>query len=498
MTGTALGAAYDLSVDHAITFARHFSRLVWLLMHQADSVDEQKAALRALVTVSKQGAVTLAVQDGQLTVNGAALPPALTGVQELRTQFVGHAIREMAIDVGALPADILGTARILAAVPVSGDEGREVDTKLRALAPRSVRVSFQRAESGAEPHGVRAAASPDHVPESTDEIFAKLDGATSAGIASRWLDQLVARIETLARTNKCVDLADAMSKFVTREASRTDPELKRAYGATLRRLSKPTVLRGVASVLPRRKERLEEFVAVLVRAGDEGAEALIEQLTAAQSLSERRIYFDALVRLQSGQQTLVHMLGDPRWYVARNAAELLGELNAADADGPLAELLTHDDDRVRRAAAHALGKLGTRQAVVALRRALKDSSAHVRALAAGGLAIRKGQRSAGTLVRALETESDLDVQIAILVALGRVASAEAVQRLVQAAEPGGGLFKRKAAAYRIAAVQGLGEARTPAAMTALKGLATDKDKDVREAATRALLHSDRPEPTTLA
>lgn len=497
MTGTALGTAYDLSADHAITFARHFSRLVWLLMHQTDSVDEQKAALRALVTVSKQGAVTLAIQDDQLTVNGASLPPALTGVQELRTQFVGHAIREMAIDIGGLPADILGTARILAAVPVSGDDGREVDTKLRALAPRSVRVSFQRPDPGTAPRA-RVSSGADAVPETTDEFFQKLDDANSAGVASRWLDQLVARLDTLARGNKALEIADALSKLVTREAAATDPDLKRAYSGTVRRLAKPTILRAVASVLPRRKERLEEFVAVLARAGDEGAEALIEQLTAAQTLPERRLYFDALVRLQAGQHTLIHMLGDPRWYVARNAAELLGELNAADADGPLSELLTHNDDRVRRAAAHALGKLGTRQAVVALRRALKDSSAHVRALAAGGLAIRKGQRSAGTLVRALETEADPDVQMAILAALGRVANAEAVQRLIQAAEPAGGLFRRKASAYRIAAVQGLGEARTPAALTALKGLSTDKDKEVREAATRALSHTERLEPTTLS
>jgi HEAT repeat protein len=294
-----------------------------------------------------------------------------------------------------------------------------------------------------------------------------------------------------------VAIADLMARVVMREAQRADPEIKRAFAAAIRRLSKPTTLRAVAAVLPRRKERVEEFFAILARTGDEGAEALIEQLTAAQSLTDRRVYFDALVRLKAGTSTLVHMLGDPRWYVARNAADLLGELGAHDADVPLAELLGHDDDRVRRAAAHALGKLGTAHAVVALRKALKDSSPHVRALAAAGLAARKGARSAGTLARALESEPDLEVQIAILSALGRVANAEAVERLAKAAEPAG-TFKRKVTAYRIAAVQGLGEARTPAAMTALRALMTDRDREVREAAARALTHADRAEPTTLA
>jgi HEAT repeat protein len=483
-------------VDYAVTFARHFSRLVWLLLNQADSVDEQKAALRALVTLSKEGAVVMTVQDGQLAVNGAVLPPALTGVQEVLSQFQGSAVREMVVDVGAHAADLLGTAKVLASATATGDEGREIDAKLRALAPRSVRVAFRRTTSDVDSTVVRAFTAVDVPVEGADEIFARLDATVSVGVGSRLLDQIVAMAEVHARANKTLAVADWMAKVVAREAQRTDPEIRRAFAAAVRRLTKPTTLRAVAAVLPRRKERVDEFLAILARTGDEGAEALIEQLTAAQSLSERRIYFDALVRLKAGTTTLVHMLGDPRWYVARNAADLLGELNAIDADAPLSELLKHDDDRVRRAAAHALGKLGTAHAVVALRKALKDPSAHVRALAAIGLASRKGARSAGTLVRALETEPDLEVQIAILGALGRVANAEAVQRLVKAAESPGA-FKRKATAFRVAAVQGLGEARTPAAMTALRELAADRDREVRGAAGRALAHADRAEPTTL-
>mgnify|MGYP006177385311 CR=1 FL=1 len=34
-------------MDYSVTFARHFSRLVWLLLHETGNIDEQKAALRA-------------------------------------------------------------------------------------------------------------------------------------------------------------------------------------------------------------------------------------------------------------------------------------------------------------------------------------------------------------------------------------------------------------------------------------------------------------------
>src|SRR5579872_6706861 len=375
-------------MDHSVTFARHFSRLVWLLAHEPESVDEQKAALRAAVTVSRTGVVTLRADGGQLVVNGSPLPEALTGVQDLVTTFTGHAVNEMVVDMGALPADILGTARILGSAPVQtgAEQGKEVDAKLRALAPRTVRVSLRRLRPStplgipAMPQPVPAgiqngvhAAPPLAAPvanrvadfsydvtneivrefttlerqkESPEELFAKLDGTNSVSATSRLLDVVVGMIEGAARESKPLRVAELFHEVVRREAAKTDPEVKRAYAAAIRRLCKPTTLRTVAGILPKRKERLNDYLTVLARTGEEGAEALIEQLTAAQSLSERRIFFDALVTLKSGTSTLIHMLGDARWYVARNAADLLGELNCGEAEGSLADLLRHDDDRV--------------------------------------------------------------------------------------------------------------------------------------------------------
>jgi HEAT repeat protein len=542
-------------VEYSLTFARHFARLVWLLTRSPDLIEEQKAALRALVTVSKSGPVALVLTPDGLRANGSPVPDPLDGMPELEYVFRGHAVREMACDLGAFPADILGTARIFAAVPPQGDEGRALDAQLRALAARTVRVSYSRATrvSGSMPsvraptpvsvpvHAPPAPAQPtpptSHAPiaveglesasvsvrssafttdvssdvvrefttvdrprESADEYFEKLDSTSSISATSRLLDHVVAAAEQFARESKPLAVADLFYKIVSREQDKSDPDLKRAYSAAIRRLCKPTVLRSVASVLPKRKERASDFLAVLARAGEEGAEALIEQLTAAQSLTERRVYFSALVTLKAGTSTLTHMLGDARWYVARNAADLLGELNAVEAEGPLAELLKHDDERVRRAATNALAKLGTAHANLALKRALRDSSPQVRATAAAGLAGRstaRGTRTAATLLRALDGEADVEVQIAILSALGRVGTADAVERLIKAAEPDGRLFKRKPASFRVAAVQALGEARTPTALAALQVLASDRDKDVRDAAQKAVSDvapGDRLEP----
>jgi HEAT repeat protein len=183
---------------------------------------------------------------------------------------------------------------------------------------------------------------------------------------------------------------------------------------------------------------------------------------------------------------LVRMLGDSRWFVVRNAADLLGELKATRAEDELVKLLRHTDDRVRRSATNALLRLGTPDAVKGVYDAVHDSSPEVRMQVAAAISTRKDAKTSATLIRAVDGESDGEVQVALISALGKVATADAVTKLVKLAQPAGGLFKKKDSGVRVAAVQALGEARTPAAINALKELADDKDKDVREMVSRAL------------
>ena len=229
----------------------------------------------------------LRVKDGQLTVNDQVLPHVLTGIQELLGKFTAHAVEGMIVESECCPADLLGTARVLATATAEVGDGRVIDAQLRALALRTVRVTFRKtnriAVDGAiDANMVQAFPRPVHreeVGDGADDLFAQLDATTSVAVASRLLDQIVALVEANARSNRSLAAADAMSKVVAREAGTTEADLKRAYGGAVRRLSKPTSLRAVASLeMPQHKVGTRGFFAVLARAGDEGAEALIEQL----------------------------------------------------------------------------------------------------------------------------------------------------------------------------------------------------------------------------
>jgi len=561
-------------MDYSVTFARHYSRLVWLLLHETSNVDEQKATLRALVTVAKDGVVTLASDGADVTANGHDVPGVLSGVTDVVRRMTAHGVREIVFDVGAAPAGILGSARILAADASVGDGGAGAEAKLAALGAPSVRFTREpvttatsatppvaapvvpapapppaAAPAPAAPTPAAAAApaaptepgalpdfgfedadvideealkdklrptpratsavpaAPSRPPEgggmfaqfaasrtptaSHRDLLAQLEQASGVNVLTQVLDDLVAIAESAARDAKASVVCEILCRVTRREPQIHEFEAKRAFVMAQRRLAKPMLLRAIVQELPHAGDQRDAFIAVLTRAGEDGADALIEQIAAISGQNERRVYFDALLQLQAGVPTLIHMLGDARWFVARNAAELLGEMQAREAEPQLTEQLRHTDDRVRRAATSALMRLGTSRAMQAIQDALKDGAPAMRMQAAAALVTRKDVKTAATLVRALEEEKDEEVQVAFLLALGKLATPDAVQRLLKAVEPERGLFKKKGTAYRVAAVQGLGEARSPEASEALKALQSDKDEEVREAATFALVRIAR-------
>ena len=512
-------------MDFPVIFARHFCRLVWLILRQPGVIDEQKTELRALVTVSRSGPVTLMVEQGALFANEAAVSSPLDGVSDMIAQVQAHGLGTISVDADALPADLLAVARILAGMPVLDDGGVAVEAKRQAAGVTTLRFAARFREAAVlsafdfgevfdDPLAeAKARETPRFVPavmppgerqgerrsglfaqfaaarlptESYDVLLDRLEGAKDGDQIADLLDDLSALVEQASREGKSAVVSDILFRIGRREAQLEGFETRRVFSLTLKRLAQPTILRQVAMQLPHQPDRREHLVHVLVRAGNDGADVLVEQLAAVSHSDDRRVYFEVLRELKAGVPTLVHMLTDSRWFVARTAAELLGEMQVPQAELPLTELLKHEDERARRAASGALMRLGTPRAMQAIDGALKDTTPQTRIDAAAAMATRKDVRTAATLIRALEVEKDENVRAAFLLSLGKLKTPDGVQRLLRAAEAERGLFKKKSVAFRVAAIQGLGEARTSEAMDALRALQQDKEKDVRDAATYAL------------
>lgn len=507
-------------MDYSVSFSRHFARLLWLLVHEPGNIDEQKAALRALVTISRDGPVRFAVARGVLSANGTSVPSAFPGLEELASRLAVRSGR-LHFDQSTSPALILGAARALAgAAPVAVTpaeaqsprvttafealgmippiEGAGDDAGMAAgagdasaaaadLRPSDGQVSGLVAEAGADLFFQFAGRVPTGTPA---ELLARVDAAGDADDRARAVDELVLATEHAARDGRALVAAELLAGLVAREASAGD-DARRTFGLAFRRVAKAGPLRALAALLPARPELRERHVAVLARAGEEGADAVIEMISQAQGAEDRRVYFDVLLHLNAGIPALLHMLGDPRWFVARNAAELLGEMGAREAEQPLVGMLHHPDDRVRRAATEALLRLDTPASVAAVEAVAQRGAPSVRAGAIAALAKRRDGDTAATLVRALDAEGDEEVQLVLLTALGKVGSPDAIERLLVAAQPQGRFFRKKSASFRAQAVLALGETRHPDALAAVRGYLEDREQEVKDAARRALALSRR-------
>jgi HEAT repeat protein len=182
----------------------------------------------------------------------------------------------------------------------------------------------------------------------------------------------------------------------------------------------------------------------------------------------------------------VGMLNHPQWFVARNVADLVGELRIEEGVEPLGQLVEHADPRVRRSAAIALARIGTPATGRYLRKALRDSDGQIRLDAAKSIG---GKGLAGLvmpMVSVADTESELDIKAELYRALGRIGTPEAVGALKKATEPGGRLVGRRPTGPRLAALEGLASVGGEVARAALHELAEDSDKEIRMAARKAL------------
>jgi HEAT repeat protein len=495
-------------------FAALFTRILDLF-RDPGAKEDQKTQFRTLIGLLKKEALTIVANDGsRLTVNGAALDGGPYNSLLQRLEF--HSVTEIRVPADPPLAETFELFRLLADQP--GDE--DIAARLRAAGARAVIISVQSfvMEPPPPPVAPKAAPQPPPIPHpppapnhslqdtpgfirdgasesatfspaaattrSTGDLIKELIEKPSGPHAGDLLAVLGRQLETAMRNQRTPQALAIVEGVVKAEQQVSDASRKRQYSIALKRMYSKALLEAIAEVANHPTDR-DAALLVLRRAGEDGVEVLLDLLVAAPTIEERRGIFMALTGMKEGTDQLVHMLGHPQWFVARNVAELAGELGLQEAVPGLGQQLNHTDERVRKAAALALAKIGSSAAAEPLRRALRDKSPEVRIQAALGVGKKSGAL-AMPLVAAMEEEEDENVERELILALGRIASAAAVQALIKFAQPGGRLFGRRPVGLRVASVEALRLAATPAAIGTLEGLTDDGDKQVRTAAQSAL------------
>jgi hypothetical protein len=499
-------------MSHSAEFADHFARLTAALVRQGEDQEEQQQYLISAVTAAKYFPVLLTREGDALLADGGPVSRSTIYTMVLTDRLKGHHVVRLEVSQSPSAADVLGLARILALSP---DDGVNVRQRLTAMRAASVRV-----ETAAPPPTASAAATPrveletfELVSEeqmrssiakpppppsqmtstgemsgpkagvTVDQLLKALDDATDAGAVENIVNALVPHVTAALDAGKTDEAVAAVRGLARREMRSTYDETRKVIGQTLRRLLTPKLTQAVMKLLPGAGDKLPEFAHVLSYGGDATVEALVDRLTESEQAKERRAIFSVLVQLKTGVPLFIHMLGDRRWFVVRNAADLLAQVGAPEAEEPLIGALHNSDARARRSVITALSRYASPKSQGSVRRALKDSEAEVRLAAANGIGRTKSNEMTAAVIEAFLKEEDGEVRKAMLGALGRQATEDAVKKLAEAAAPEM-LIKRKTSDFRIAAVRALRDAGTPSALAAVKALAADKDQAVRDAALK--------------
>ncbi|MDH3498052.1 MAG: HEAT repeat domain-containing protein [Gemmatimonadota bacterium] len=482
-------------------FAITLGRAVEALRGRPRATDEHKRGLRKLVALTTISAVALRLTDGQLTAEGKPVAATLPGIRTLITQMDAHGVEEIRIGRNAAAADLLHLLRALAVSLGGYAEGEDIADRMRASQATSVTVLTVHPEMippGGRPLSVTEAFDAGEREEALAEATAGTGPTTplDTALASLALDPSAPDVlDLLTHVGRLVHAEldagrpsgalRAVGELVRLEAALPDGSPRNSFGIALKRLLRRGMLQ-VAADRTRVPDDRDLAVAALQRGGSEATDVLLERLVQAQTLPERRHYFDLLRQTSEGVRHVTLMLGHPEWFVVRNVADLLGELRVREAVPALARALRHRDSRVRRSAAFALARIGTAETVESLASVLRDDNVELRMTVAGAAIGHDLEGLAPALVLALEKERHAQAIVEYCRALGRLGSAPAVQALVQTAQPTGWRFWRRRPGARLAAIEGLKIAAGPTAIGALEALLQDRDPYVRRAAREAL------------
>jgi HEAT repeat protein len=183
---------------------------------------------------------------------------------------------------------------------------------------------------------------------------------------------------------------------------------------------------------------------------------LIDMMASEEDRVRRRIYLDILGRESArDSQPVIDRLDDPRWFVVRNLAVVLGRSGNHACLPALRSLVNHADHRVRAEALRALGILDS-VGVDYFSDAMQDSHENVRQAAIALLGLRETTDADSILIEGLGSPTlDTDEKQRIIRVLADRPSADARQALDELANKRF-TFSTKTRLLRSAAREALG------------------------------------------
>lgn len=241
------------------------------------------------------------------------------------------------------------------------------------------------------------------------------------------------------------------------------------------------------------RDTLAQILAFL---GSKGANRLMALLAIESAAPKRKLLNEILVRCGTAVlPNIYEYLGDERWYVARNAIAIIGDIRSQDSLAQLTPLLQHEEIRVRRETIRALTKIGGSRAIKVLLQTAVTDDQELRRQAILSLGAIRAASAVPTLLKLLQksdwSQRAVDLKKDVIRALGDIRDPEAIPELVKIVKKKSWLRRQLNDELRIAAASALGDIADERARSALENTTHARTAAVARAAAQALKQLDK-------
>ncbi|TMQ69944.1 MAG: hypothetical protein E6K81_13775 [Candidatus Eisenbacteria bacterium] len=256
-------------------------------------------------------------------------------------------------------------------------------------------------------------------------------------------------------------------------------------------LFQPISVATTVEILDRQEGvQVAEFVALARTLGEQAVEWLNLTLAESQQRRTRRALAEAISDLcRDHPEQMAQLVGDPRWYVVRNAVQILGWIGGDGIIGLLRAAMRHRDPRVRREVVAALGRVSDVAARPLLLEMLTGADTRLFCAVLHQLVTQRDAETAHLLVGYLRNPTydrrpDAEKH-AIVSTLGAVGTDDALPDL-EAELAKGNWLARGAETHRLAIARCIARIGTPRARDLLERGALSRRGAVRDACVEAV------------
>lgn len=240
----------------------------------------------------------------------------------------------------------------------------------------------------------------------------------------------------------------------------------------------------------------DALVQILAFLGDKVCNRLMEILANERSAPRRKLLSEIIVRGGAPSLPVIcTYLDDDRWYVARNAVAILGDIRSQESLEQLTPLLRHDDIRVRRETIRALTKIGGKRAIKILLQAADADDQELRRQAILSLGAIRASSAVPTLLAILKksdwSQRAVDLKKDTIRALGEIRAQEAIPELLRILKRRRWLRRQLNDELRIAAATALGDLADESTRKSLEKAIHDRTSAVARASAQALKQLDK-------